>query len=179
MRDIYYFAAAANILNAIEQEGDPRIVMARALHLGCIAMRKLTKELSEGGEMEWAIQHLTSAAMAEVTPEAMIPRSEEGVILGSPDHKAREMVEGAATLLDVFLKEEERVFRQAEVPEPAIRFICSQAKESIGLLDHALKFKRGRSQPTWERLRQSVTELGEEICLQAQHLEDSQKMRKY
>jgi hypothetical protein len=33
MSDLYYFAMAANILAALEEKGNPRIVMARALRL--------------------------------------------------------------------------------------------------------------------------------------------------
>ena len=85
MSDLYYFAMAANILAALEEKGSPRIVMARALRLACTATQKLARELESDGEMDWAIQHLTSPDMKEVAPEAAIPKSPEGVTVTQLD----------------------------------------------------------------------------------------------
>ncbi len=142
MRDPYYFAAAANILGAIQQEGsdtDKRIVLTRALRLGCVTMRKLATDLSPGGEIDWAIQHLTSSDAEEVAPEALIPRRAEGVRVRSLDDRTRKRIESATGFLEVFVNEEERVLRESGMPDASVRFISSQAKESVQLLDGVLR----------------------------------------
>jgi hypothetical protein len=178
MIDSYYFGAAASILSALEDKGEARVLMARALHLGCVAMRRLVDDLGEGGEMAWAIRHLTSPEMKEVAPEAIIPRSAEGITVEEVDWRAAERIKGAAELLRVFATEEEKALRRAGIPEPAVVFIMSQAKECIELLDRAIR-RKSANQLTWLRLEQSAKELAGEVCSQSLFLESDLKTRKY
>jgi hypothetical protein len=179
MRDLYYFEAAKSILHALNEEGDSRIVMARALRLGCKATRKMVADLSSGGDLDWAIQHLTSQDMFDKSPEAVIPRHSEGVTIVGRSHDAGEKVSDAGALLNAFLSAEREAMFKAGVPYTAVDFIHGEAREAIELLERALSSKLKSARPNWDRLRQAVTELSKEVCDQAQSLEDDQKTRKY
>ncbi|MHB1142263.1 MAG: hypothetical protein ACYC1T_10980 [Sulfuricaulis sp.] len=151
-----YFTTAAKLMefvNSTETGVAHRTAGARLLRLGCRALRDLQRDMGIDGDIDWARHHL-----AEMT---------------NLDRQLEQYEDSSRALFDIFLTAESAMFEKIGMPPDLRGFIIQRA----GDLKREYWNLEEIPENTWNRMRQEVQALADNVCTYADSFATLEKWR--